>query len=125
MDLCETDSVFLSDGDYSRVRGRTLSILYKRRPKRDGRQILEKDKRQGLAFSEKLRDNPGQTLESIKRRVHAHSSQAVSEVTTAPKVRTMHFYSYFKRQPIKIYMKIKRQTRDRARENVGKYKKHA
>ena len=72
MDLCETDSVFLSDGDYSRVRGRTLSILYKRRPKRDGRQILEKDKRQGLAFSERLRDNPVQNLGTIKRRVHAH-----------------------------------------------------
>ena len=56
-----------------------------RRPIRDGRQILEKNKRQGLAFSEKLRDNPGQILETIKRRVHAHSSQAVSEVTTASK----------------------------------------
>ena len=97
---------------------------------------MEKNKRQGLAFSEKLRDNPGQNLETIKRRVHAHYSQAVSEVTTASKqlqmllihmhtVRTMYFYSYFKRQPIKIDMKIKRRIRDRARENVGKYKRQA
>ena len=35
----------------------TLSILYKRRPIRDGRQIVEKNKRQGLAFSKKLRDS--------------------------------------------------------------------
>ena len=40
-------------------------------------------------------------------------------------MRTMDFYSYVKRQPIKIYMKIKRRIRDRARENVGKYKRQA
>ena len=38
-------------------KGITLSILYKRRPIRDGRQIVEKNKRQGLAFSKKLRDS--------------------------------------------------------------------
>ena len=36
---------------------RTLIIFYKRRPIRDGRQIVEKNKRQGLAFSKKLRDS--------------------------------------------------------------------
>ena len=35
----------------------TLIIFYKRRPIRDGRQIVEKNKRQGLAFSKKLRDS--------------------------------------------------------------------
>ena len=37
--------------------GNTLIIFYKRRPIRDGRQIVEKNKRQGLAFSKKLRDS--------------------------------------------------------------------
>ena len=32
-------------------------MIYKRRPIRDGRQIVEKIKRQGLAFSKKLRDS--------------------------------------------------------------------
>ena len=30
----------------------------------------------------------------------------------------MYFFSYFKRQPIKIYVKNKRRIRDRARENI-------
>ena len=34
----------------------TLFMFYKRRLIRDGRQIAEKNKRQGLAFSKKLRD---------------------------------------------------------------------
>ena len=32
-------------------------MFYKRRPIRDGRQIVEKNKRQGLAFLKKLRDS--------------------------------------------------------------------
>ena len=32
-------------------------MIYKRWPIRDGRQIVEKNKRQGLAFSKKLRDS--------------------------------------------------------------------
>ena len=35
----------------------TLIILYKIRPIRDGRQIVEKSKRQGVAFLKKLRDS--------------------------------------------------------------------
>ena len=35
----------------------TFRILYKRRPIRNDRQIAEKNKRQGLAFSKKLRDS--------------------------------------------------------------------
>ena len=33
---------------------RTLTILYKRRPIRDGRQIFEKNKRRGLGFPKNL-----------------------------------------------------------------------
>ena len=44
----------------------TLSILYKRRPIRDGRQILEKNKRRGLAFSKKLRDSAHWGPESVE-----------------------------------------------------------
>ena len=36
----------------------TLSILYKRRPIRDGRQIVENNKRQGQAFSKKIETVP-------------------------------------------------------------------
>ena len=35
----------------------TLIMFYKSQPIRDGRQIFEKNKRQGLAFSKKLRDS--------------------------------------------------------------------
>ena len=70
---------------HSKIKYNTLSMFYKRQPIRDGRQILEKNKRQSLAFSEKLRDNPGQILETIKRHVHAHSYQTASEITTASK----------------------------------------
>ena len=39
------------------LKSNTLIMFYKRRPIRDGRQIVEKNKRQGLAFSKKLRDS--------------------------------------------------------------------
>ena len=36
----------------------TLFIFYKRQPIRYSRQIVDKNKRHGLAFSKKLRDSP-------------------------------------------------------------------
>ena len=43
----------------------TLSIFYKRRPIRDSRQIVDKYKRQGLAFLKNLRDRHRLILEHI------------------------------------------------------------
>ena len=39
------------------LKSNTLIMFYKRRPIRDGRQIVEKNKRQGLPSSKKLRDS--------------------------------------------------------------------
>ena len=41
-------------------------MIYKRRPIRDGRQIVEKIKRQGLAFSKKLRDSAHWGYEAVE-----------------------------------------------------------
>ena len=49
----------------------TLIIFYKRRPIRDGRQIVEKNKRQGLAFSKMLRDSAHWNPEEVGCRIWA------------------------------------------------------
>ena len=52
----------------------TLIIFYKRRPIRDGRQIVEKNKRQGLAFSKKLRDSAHWGPEAVGCRIWARGN---------------------------------------------------
>ena len=69
----------------------TLSMIYKRQPIRDGRQIVEKNKRQGLVFSKKLRDSAHWGPEAVEAEFALEAIQMVG-----------HFVKYAK-QPQFVY----------------------